>query len=277
MLRERVANNIYVFTSELYAQVTAGAVITSAGAVVIDTLPFPSETRQILQFVQERHGVPVRLVVNTHYHADHTYGTSFFRQARVVGHRLCRELLDSRGRAGLEQAQRSSRELADIQLELPDMVFDAGTLNLHIGGLTLQISHAPGHSPDSVICLVLEERILFAADTLMPLPFFADGNWHDYVATLERLLPETYENVVQGHGEVILRGEVQSKIEEDLHYLRTLRRKIEALITKKWGIEAVAGIELEACGKSRVPLNGLVQQLHRANAEALYREIAAGG
>ena len=39
MQRERVADNIWVFSSSLFAQVTAGVVFTSEGAVVIDTLP----------------------------------------------------------------------------------------------------------------------------------------------------------------------------------------------------------------------------------------------
>ncbi len=273
MLRERVANNVYIFTSELYAQVTAGAIITSAGAIVIDTLPFPVETRQIVQFIEERNGVPVRYVVNTHYHADHTYGTCLFKHAQVVSHRLCRDLLDTRGRAGLERAQRGSRELASVEVRLPNMVFDSGTMSLHLGGATLRIWPAPGHSPDSVVCLMEEERILFAADTLMPLPFFADGSWEDYVSTLETLLPETYENAVQGHGEVILRGEVQSKIEEDLHYLHALRGHVEMAIKKNEGPEAIASIDIESCGKSRIPLNGLVEQLHRTNAETLYREL----
>ena len=47
MLRELVSNNIFVFSSELYAQVTAGAIVTSEGAIVIDTMPFPIESRQI--------------------------------------------------------------------------------------------------------------------------------------------------------------------------------------------------------------------------------------
>jgi len=43
MQRERISDDIFVFTSGMYAQVTAGAVLTSEGAVIIDTLPFPSE------------------------------------------------------------------------------------------------------------------------------------------------------------------------------------------------------------------------------------------
>jgi hypothetical protein len=37
MLRERISEEIYVFTSDLYAQVTAGVIVTSKGAVVVDT------------------------------------------------------------------------------------------------------------------------------------------------------------------------------------------------------------------------------------------------
>jgi len=273
MLRERVANNIYVFTSELYAQVTAGAVITSAGAVVIDTLPFPVETRQIAQFIEERHNVPVRYVINTHYHADHTNGTCYFRHARVVSHRLCRELLMTRGRDAMEKARKGSRDMNDIQLVLPHIIFDDGIAKLHLGGVTFELWHTPGHSPDSVMVLLAEERILFAADTLMPLPFFADGSYDDYVATLETLLPETFENVIQGHGEVILRGEVKDKIEEDLRYLRVMQHKVEDLIKRNRPVEALNKIDIEACGKSRIPLNGLVQNLHRGNVQALYSSL----
>lgn len=276
MLRERVANNVYVFTSEMYAQVTAGAIITPAGAVVIDTLPFPAETRQLVQFVEDRHGVPVRYVVNTHYHADHTYGTCYFKHARVIGHRICRDLLGTKGREALDRARRSSREMSEIDLVLPDVVFDEGILKLHMGGITLQMWHTPGHSPDSIVCLVEEERILFAADTLMPIPFFSDGSWDDFVATLESLLPHTFENVVQGHGEVILRGEVKEKIEEDLKYLSLLRKKVEDIIKRNRSPEALDRIDIEACGKSRIPLNGLVQKLHRSNAETLYRALKNG-
>lgn len=270
MLRERVANNVFVFTSELYAQVTAGAIITPVGAIVIDTLPFPVETRQIAQFVEERHGVPVRYVVNTHYHADHTYGTCFFKHAHVVSHRLCRELLDKRGRESLERTRRGSRDMAEIELVLPDIVFDEGSLNLHLGGTTLEMWHAPGHSPDSIMCMVKEERILFAADTLMPLPFLADGSWETYTATLKALLLQPFENVIQGHGEVILRGEVREKVEEDILYLRNLRDKISDVVAHGKGPDALEEVDIEACGKSRIPLNGLVQQLHRSNVEALY-------
>jgi glyoxylase-like metal-dependent hydrolase (beta-lactamase superfamily II) len=119
MQRERVADDIYVFTSDVYAQVTAGAVITSDGAILIDTLLFPEETRSIRLFVEGRLGSPIKYVINTHYHADHTYGTCFFPGATVVAHSRCYDLLDSRGRPGLEKAQVGMPELNGIQVVLP--------------------------------------------------------------------------------------------------------------------------------------------------------------
>ncbi|MCZ7669582.1 MAG: hypothetical protein M5U34_21600 [Chloroflexi bacterium] len=50
MVRERIADDIYVFTSKLYAQVTAGAVLTKEGVVLIDTLYYPEESKAIRDF-----------------------------------------------------------------------------------------------------------------------------------------------------------------------------------------------------------------------------------
>jgi cyclase len=269
MQRERVADDIYVFTSDLYAQVTASAIITSAGAVVVDTLVYPEETRQIKRFVESRLGIPVAYVINTHYHADHTTGTCFFEGARVVSHALCRSLLDQRGRQSLEKSKASSEDLREVELVLPDLVFDSGTLILHIGDKTLQLRHSPGHSPDSIVCSVPEDRVLLAADTMMPLPYFVDGSYDDFVTSLKSLQTGYYENIVQGHGEVILRGEIDEKIQSDLDYLSRLREAVDHALETGTSVE---DIEIETCGKSRILLNGTAQQLHRQNALALAQQ-----
>lgn len=273
MQRERVADDIYVFTSELYAQVTAGAVITSEGSVLIDTLVFPEEARAIRHFLENRLNCPVRYVINTHYHADHTYGTCFFSDAQVIAHLRCRELLAARGREGLLEAQHSTPELRDIELVLPHMVFEHGSMTIHLGNKTVELWHSPGHSPDSIVCLIKEDRVLFAADTLMPLPYFVDGDYDDFVNSLRALKEGGYENVVQGHGEVVLRGEVESKIDADLSYLASIRSQVEHLVKQGAPPSALESVDVESCGKSRIPLNGLVQDLHAANLQALYEQL----
>ena len=275
MQRERVADDIYVFTSELYAQVTAGAVITPEGAILIDTLVFPEEARAIKNFLENRLNCPVRYIINTHYHADHTYGTCFFPEAQVVAHARCYDLLDTRGRAGLHAAQQSTGDLRDLEIVLPHLVFESGMMSVHLGHKTVELWHSPGHSPDSIVCLVKEDRVLFAADTLMPLPYFVDGNYDNFIASLNALRNGGYENVVQGHGEVVLRGEVEEVIQDNLSYLVAIRRRVEQVVARHLPPEALEEIALEECGKSRIPLNGLVQELHMANLRALYDEFMA--
>jgi len=276
MQRERVAEDIYVFTSELYARVTAGAVVTPAGAILIDTLPYPHETQEIKEFLESRLQVPVRYVINTHYHADHTYGTCLFPNAVAVGHVLCRQYLDTSGRSALEEAQSQVAELEDIYIVLPEVVFEDGGLNLHLGGKTVNLIHAPGHSDDSVTVYVPDDRVLFAADTMMPVPFWPDGNIEDLVNSLRVIIDMQVENVVQGHGEVILRGEIQSIVESDIRYLNTVQKRVERAIEKGMTLEDLPSIDIESCGKSRIPLNGLVVDLHEANLRRLYREMLGG-
>lgn len=268
MQRERVTDNIFVFTSELYAQVTAGVVLTDEGAVLIDTLLYPSETRAIKRFVEDRLRTAVRYVVNTHYHADHTLGTCFFPDATIIGHELCVELLDTRGRAALENLRQnnSDAEWDDVELVLPSRTF-TDEHQLHIGGETLHLWHTPGHSMDSVVCLVESEQVLFAADALMPIPYFVDGDYDAYLQTLQSLRQRGYEAVVQGHGEVILRGEVDAKIKSDISYLKKLSKKVDAALDDATldTAQALTAIKVQSCGKSHVLLNGAVEQLHRAN------------
>lgn len=275
MQRERVADDIYVFTSDLYAQVTAGVIVTSEGAVLVDTLLFPEETRVIKQFVEGRLGCPVRYVINTHYHADHTYGTCLFPEATVVAHTRCYDLLNTRGREGLAQARSSIPELAPVEIVLPHLVFDS-PISLRVGNKTLQLWHTPGHSADSTVCLVKEDRVLFAADTLMSLPYFVDGDYSNFVSTLQSLQHNSYENVIQGHGEIVLRGEIEAKIQSDINYLLALKRYVGMAAAKSDPLKYLDRVDLDRCGKSRVLLNGNAQQLHRANVQMMYYLYRAG-
>ena len=78
IIRTRVADDTWVFTSELYVEVNAGLVVTSEGGILIDTLPFPSETRQIIDFAERLCPQGIKYVINTLSHADHVYGSCFF-------------------------------------------------------------------------------------------------------------------------------------------------------------------------------------------------------
>src|SRR5665811_1996445 len=119
MHRERVSENVYWFQSEIYAQVTAGVVTGPQWALVIDTLALPEETLAMRSFIEEELSVPVRYVINTHYHADHSWGNCFLPGATILAHSLCRDLMIERGQSSIEAAHRKTMMLQPTKLVFP--------------------------------------------------------------------------------------------------------------------------------------------------------------
>lgn len=274
MHRERVSENVYWFQSEVYAQVTAGVVAGPQWAVAIDTLALPDETLSIREFIEHELNVPVRYVINTHYHADHSWGNCFFPGATVIAHARCRNLLEERGIPSLEQAKKQNPALKQVKIILPHMTFAEGEITLRVGKKNLIISTTPGHSDDGIAVLVEEDRILFAGDSFMPLPYIVDGNLDDITASIKRIGRMGLENIVQGHGDVILRGEIDAAVRENLNYLAAIRKSVKSAAKRKNAEELIEQINIEDCGKSRVYLGGLAETLHRRNLQALLQKTS---
>jgi len=277
MQRERVSDNVYWFQSEIYAQVTAGVITGPQWAVVIDTLAIPEETLAMRSFIEEELAVPVRYIINTHYHADHTWGNSLFPGATIISHVLCRQLMMERGAESLESAKRQNPVFKQIKLVLPHLTFELGEMSLRVGKKNLILSYSPGHSRDGISILVEEDRVLFAGDAFLPLPYIVDGDMDESNTTIKRFGKMGLENIVQGHGDIILRGEIEEAVKSNLGYLSALRKSVRNAARRRNTQDALAAIDIESCGKSRVSLGGLAEELHRRNVRALYRQILNEG
>ena len=272
MLRERVADDIYVFTSELYAQVTAGAIFTSQGVVVVDTLLFPQETRELLHLVRRRSKNGIRYVINTNSHSDHVYGNYLFNGAKVIAHQLCRQALEKHGERDLDAARDQIPDLSEVQLRLPSVTFTE-ELTLRLGDKTLRLMHTPGTTPDSIVVYVREDKVLFAGDTVLPVPYIIDGDRLELMESLRGIGKLSLDNIVQGHGGVILRGEVRGTLRSSIAYLEIIYEKVREKVEAGAPRNELRKIGVERCGKSRIPLDGLVQDLHQANLMALYDQL----
>jgi len=275
MLRERVADDIYIFTSDLYVNVTAGAIFTSRGVVIIDTLLFPEETGELLDLVRRKSKNGVLCVINTQSHFDHVYGNCLFEGAEVIAHELCRQALQKRGEEELNEAKEQIPELAEVQLRLPSMTFTK-ELILRLGNKTLRLMHTPGTTPDSIVVYVRENRVLFAGDTVMPVPYIVDGDRLELMESLRAVGKLSLDTIVQGHGGVLLRGEIKATLSSSIAYLETIYKKVWGKVDADAPRDELRKIGIESCGKSRIPLDGLVQDLHQANLETLYDQLASG-
>ena len=270
--RERVADDVYTFQSDVYAQVNAGAVIGQDWAVVIDTLAFPDETLAIREFIEEELKRKVRYVINTHYHADHSWGNCYFPGAYILGHALCRDNLIEYGQKSLGRAIETDNVFQKTQIVLPHLTLDSGVLELIVSDKTLRIVELPGHSNDGIGVYIVEDEVLFAGDVWMPIPHIVDGDSEIMRQSLKKIDSMTNENVVQGHGEVILRGEVGSSIYDRIAYLDTIDKIVEEASQDDFPGEYLREKTIEICGKSRILLGGAAEEIHQQNLRHLYLE-----
>jgi len=271
--QERVADNVYFFQSRVYAEVNSGVIAGPDMAVVIDTLPFPEETMIIRDFIERELQVPVRYVINTHYHADHTWGNFLFPGAKVIAHNLCYQLLEEKGIPALERAQESNPSLRQIKIVLPHITFDQGEMTINVGKKNLRISPLPGHTMDNLAVLVEEDKVLYTGDTLMAVPYIVDGDIDVSIESMNKIKEMGLENVVQGHGDIILRGEVNQVVDDDIEYLENLRKAVKKANRRKYPLDLLEEVGVESCGKSRVLLGGLAPDLHFNNLKALYFQM----
>jgi len=271
MHRERISENVYWFQSEVYAQVTAGVVAGPQWAVLIDTLALPEESLAIRDFIEREVGVQVRYIINTHYHADHTWGNCFFPGATVVAHSLCRQLLEERGIPSLETVRKQNPTYRQVKIVLPHFTFNEGVLTLRVGKKNLTIMPSPGHSSDGISVLVDEDRVLFAGDSFMPLPYIVDGDVEEISNSIKKISRMGLENIIQGHGDIVLRGEIDAAVKENLNYLSSIRKVAKTASRRRAAQDYLDENGVESCGKTRVYLGGLAEELHRRNLRALYQ------
>ncbi len=106
----------------------------------------------------------------------------------------------------------------------------------------------------------------------MPVPYVVDGDYDIMIASLKRIPRMNLENLVQGHGEVVLRGEVPLAVQDNLDYLAAIRRHAKIASRRRDPIGYLESIDVESCGKSRILLNGLAEELHIRNLLGLYQK-----
>ncbi len=171
---------------------------TDSGTVVIDSMTFPMQGALIKRKAEELTGKPVVLLINTHYHLDHTHGNpAFDAGTRVVStHRTLSHLeaLDADFWDG-ERAQL-----------LPNETF-GDELRINLGNKTLLLkTMGKGHTDGDLIVLIEEEETIVMGDLFFNkhypnIDLEAGGSVQAWPATLDKAFALEFKTVVPGHGE----------------------------------------------------------------------------
>jgi cyclase len=171
---------------------------TDAGTVVVDTMTLPLQGRRIREVARELTGMDTVLLINTHYHLDHTHGNPGFEPGTRV-------LSTERTLAHL-QALDADFWTGKAARLLPTETFE-DRKTLQIGGKTLELIHpGAGHTDGDLVVLFEDEGVLHTGDLMFNhyypnIDLEAGGSVQQWVPTLEYLLRLNFTRVIPGHGE----------------------------------------------------------------------------
>jgi cyclase len=204
----------------------AGFVVGSNGVVVIDTFEDPAPARALLAEIRKITSQPVRFVVNTHYHLDHTGGNAVFAEAGAVilAQKNLRGWLRTENLKFFGPNPKPEQRAMVEALALPDEVY-TDAVDIYLGQRLVQVRYMLGHTGGDSVILVPDASVVFAGDLVWQkhLPNLIDATTSDWVKTLEKLLAEhPASTFVSGHGDVATPADVR-----DFHdYLVALRDEV---------------------------------------------------
>ena len=164
----------------------AGFVIGDDGVLVIDSFFEPDAAKDLVAEIRRLTPKPIRYVVNTHYHADHTGGDSVLRDAGaiIIAHRNVRGWVRTYN-INLFGDRITPELKARIEaLLLPDLTTDKD-LTVWLGSRKVVVRTALGHTGGDLTIFVPDAKVLFCGDLLWRkvAPNLIDGSVKEWTAT----------------------------------------------------------------------------------------------
>ena len=181
----------------------AGFIVGRNSVTVIDTCFTEARTRAFLEAVHTVTTLPLRTLLNTHHHGDHTHGNYLLPGATIIAHRLCREMVIETGLRTLHPLF-PTVEWGNLELAPPVVTFE-DRLDVYVDDLRVELIFVgPAHTTNDILVWVPERSVLYSGDLLFNqgTPFVAMGSIAGSLRALETLRGLGAKTIVPGHGPV---------------------------------------------------------------------------
>ena len=271
----KLADGVYAFVGENFNS-NAGIVLTQDGVVLIDSGHNPVEARKLMEVVKKLTPMPVRLLIDTEPHPDHTTGHFVFSPpASIVAAAGAGDSMRARERESPQRIQQMAasspamKEALEGYRFVPPHVEYQQRASVAVGERTIELYYLRGvHSEADTAVWLPKERVIFSASGIVNnqinilRPFVTIP---DILAAAKLMKSLNPEHVVPGHGQP---GTV--KIFEDTE-------KYYALLIERVGKAVKEGKTLDDIKKEvKMPeyASWASQDRFPTNIEAAYKMVA---
>jgi glyoxylase-like metal-dependent hydrolase (beta-lactamase superfamily II) len=239
---EKVAGNVYMlYGVGGFAGGNIGVSVGDDGIVLVDDQfePLVPKIEAALQGISAK---PVRFVLNTHFHGDHTHGNKVFGQkSTIIAHDNVRKRVAADDQFDNKPGTRAPKHA------LPIVTFDS-KVSVHLNGEEIRGIHFPaGHTDGDTVVFFTQSNVVHMGDDYFNgmFPFIdleGGGSAKGYVAAVERVLADLPADVkiIPGHGPLATKA--------DLERYAKMLRETSAIVEK--GIQQ--GKSLEQLKKEKV-------------------------
>ena len=250
----------------------AGVIIGEDSIVVVDTLVSAKEAKRFLQDIKSISDKPIRYVINTHYHLDHSFGNAEFAGlgADIIAHINCGKAMRKSAVDALANANAyglTPKDMEGTTLAYPALTF-TDKMEINLGSLKVELIYAaPSHSNGSIIVYIPDEGIVFTGDILFTdfHPYMADGDIKGWQEALNFIKTLNANKIIPGHGPISTNKDVADM----KSYIDTFDKKAKELATGDNELEYIVA-ELKKSMPPRSRGEGLIQ----ANVQGKYQKIA---
>ncbi len=225
---EEVADGVFAYVQPDGSWMinNTGFLVAPDGVTAVDACSTERRTRAFLDAIAGVARLPVRTLVNTHHHPDHTAGNGLFAGATIVAHDNARQEMRAMG-VPHNTGVWTDIDYGDLRLAPPFLTF-ADRLTLWSDELRCELLFAgqPAHTTNDIVVWIPEHSVLFAGDLVFNggTPFLLSGSVLGAIDVLENFLkPLGAQTIVPGHGPVT----GPEVIDDVLGYLRFVRAAAE--------------------------------------------------
>jgi len=214
---KKIASDLYFFYD--YDGSNSAFLVTDAGVLVIDTREHPRAAQELIGRIRKITDKPIRWVINSHFHGDHTYGNAAFQAegatfvaqqetARIMKLVQPKEMARRQG-----YFKEHNYDPKEVKLILPDITFD-DQMSLYLGGREIRLMYfGPGQQPGDTFVLFPHDRVLFTpgAFTTHSMPNMAFTTSVDnWIKLLDNVVSrKDYDVILPAHGDVAHRQDVK--------------------------------------------------------------------